>query len=340
MSGLLVQRIGPVASVQDLGRPGLLGQGVSQGGAVDVRAMAEGAALLGQSSELAALEMGGIGGEFLATGPVRFALSGAPMTASIDGSPVVWNASHQLEKGQVLSLGAVRKGVYAYLHLGGGVASPKILGARAAHLAAGIGAAVQAGDTLLAGADKGGPVEQVLPVDPRFDGGELRIVESFQSALFAEDLRARFADTQFQRGTRANRMGVEMLNDGAGFAADGQLNILSEIISPGDVQMTGDGKPFVLMRECQTTGGYPRIGTVLPCDLPKVAQAPLGAALRFRWVSLEQGLEAQQKFEAELKSLPRSCQPLVRDPADMQDLLSYQLVGGVVSATSDPFEGE
>lgn len=340
MSGLLVQRIGPVASIQDLGRPGLLGQGVSQGGAADVRGMAEGAALLGQSPELAALEMGGIGGEFLATGPIRIALTGAPMIASIDGSPIVWNASHQLEKGQVLSLGAVRKGVYAYLHLGGGIASPKILGARAAHLAAGIGAAVQAGDTVLAGADKGGPVGQVLPVDPRFDGGELRIVESFQSALFAEDLRARFADTQFQRGTRANRMGVEMLNDGPGFAAEGQLNILSEIISPGDVQMTGDGKPFVLMRECQTTGGYPRIGTVLPCDLPKVAQAPLGAGLRFRWVSLVQGLEAQQKFEAELKSLPRSCQPLVRDPADMQDLLSYQLVGGVVSATSDPFEGE
>jgi biotin-dependent carboxylase-like uncharacterized protein len=340
MSGLLVQRIGPVASIQDLGRPGLLGQGVSQGGAADVRGMAEGAALLGQSPELAALEMGGIGGEFLATGPIRIALTGAPMIASIDGSPIVWNASHQLEKGQILSLGAVRKGVYAYLHLGGGIASPKILGARAAHLAAGIGAAVQAGDTVLAGADKGGPVGQVLPVDPRFDGGELRIVESFQSALFAEDLRARFADTQFQRGTRANRMGVEMLNDGPGFAAEGQLNILSEIISPGDVQMTGDGKPFVLMRECQTTGGYPRIGTVLPCDLPKVAQAPLGAGLRFRWVSLEQGLEAQQKFEAELKSLPRNCQPLVRDPADMQDLLSYQLVGGVVSATSDPFEGE
>ncbi|MCI5097788.1 MAG: biotin-dependent carboxyltransferase family protein [Rhodobacteraceae bacterium] len=340
MSGLLVQRIGPVASIQDLGRPGLLGQGVSQGGAADVRGIAEGAALLGQSPELAALEMGGIGGEFLATEPIRIALTGAPMMASIDGSPIVWNASHQLEKGQILSLGAVRKGVYAYLHLGGGIASPKILGARAAHLAAGIGAAVQAGDTVLAGADKGGPVGQVLPVDPRFDGGELRIVESFQSALFAEDLRARFSDTQFQRGTRANRMGVEMLNDGPGFAAEGQLNILSEIISPGDVQMTGDGKPFVLMRECQTTGGYPRIGTVLPCDLPKVAQAPLGAGLRFRWVSLEQGLEAQQKFEAELKSLPRSCQPLVRDPADMQDLLSYQLVGGVVSATSDPFEGE
>lgn len=340
MSGLLVLRIGPVASIQDRGRPGLLGQGVSQGGAADLRALAEGAALLGQPSALAALEMGGIGGEFQATGPVRIALTGAPMTASIDGSPVVWNASYQLDKGQVLSLGAVRKGVYAYLHLGGGIASPRILGSRAAHLAAGIGAAVQVGDTLQAGADKGGPVGQVLPVDPRFDGGELRIVENFQSGLFADDLRARFADTQFRRGTRANRMGVELLNDGPGFAAEGQLNILSEIISPGDVQMTGDGKPFVLMRECQTTGGYPRIGTVLPCDLPKVAQAPLGAALRFRWVSLDQGLEAQRKFEAELNSLPRSCQPLVRDPADMQDLLSYQLVGGVVSATADPFEGE
>ena len=165
----------------------------------------------------------------------------------------------------------------------------------------------------------------------------MRIVESFQSALFPEAVRARFGGTEFRRGARANRMGVEMLSDGEGFAAAGQLNILSEIIVPGDVQMTGDGKPFVLLREAQTTGGYPRIGTVLPCDLPRVVQAQAGAMLRFRWVSLEEGLSLQEKHDRDLRALPGACQPLLRDPGAMPDLLSYQLISGAVSAMADPF---
>ena len=338
MSGLKLLRAGPMLSIQDQGRPGLLGQGVSRGGAADTRAMAEGAALLRQSRALAALEMAGMGGEFQATGPMRIALTGAPMVATLDGAPLVWNASHQVEAGQLLSIGAARRGVYGYLHLGGGIEAPLVLGARSAHLMAGLGQAVQVGDLLQAGADKGEDVGLVLDPDARFEGGELRIVESFQSALFSRELRERFGATAFTRGARANRMGIEMLSDGPGFSADGQLNILSEVISSGDVQMTGDGKPFVLLRECQTTGGYPRIGTVLPCDLPRVAQAPAGAPLRFRWVTLEEGLEIQARYDAEEKTLQNRCRSLVRDPADMHDLLSYQLVGGVISAKADPFE--
>ncbi|KIC38231.1 5-oxoprolinase subunit C family protein [Leisingera sp. ANG-M7] len=337
MSGLKILRIGPAASVQDMGRPGLLGQGISQGGAADTLALAEGAALLRQDPGLAALEMGGIGGEFEATGPLRIALTGAPMTAALDGVALIWNASHRMEAGQRLTIGAARAGVYGYLHLGGGIATEPALGARAVHLMAGLGRAAEAGDLLTAGPDPNSEAGLVLAAEDRFKGGELRIIDSFQSHLFAEDVRARFTGTAFSRGSRANRMGVEMVSEGEGFAAEGQLNILSEVILPGDVQMTGDGKPFVLLRECQTTGGYPRIGTVLPCDLPKVAQAQAGAAMRFRWIGLEEGLDAQARYEKAWKALPAACRPLVRDLAAIRDLLSFQLISGAVSAQADPF---
>ncbi|UWQ91886.1 urea amidolyase [Rhodobacteraceae bacterium M382] len=340
MSALKVLRIGPAVTIQDMGRPGLLGQGVSQGGAADVRALAEGAALLAQPVTHAALEMAGMGGDFQATAPLRIALTGAVMSASIDGERVSWNASHLLGVGQTLSIGAARRGVYGYLHLGGGINSPVLLGARAVHQSAGLGHAILAGDEIPVGPDSGSEIGLVLAVTPRFDGGELRIVESFQSALFSQAIRDRFAGTVFQRGSRANRMGVELVSEGVGFSAEGQLNILSEVITPGDVQMTGDGKPFVLLRECQTTGGYPRIGTVLPCDLPRIAQAQPGASLRFNWVTLDEALAAEERFAKEIKDLRRACQPLVRDPADIADLLAYQLVGGVISAKADPFEKE
>ncbi len=345
MSGLIVHRIGPVCSLQDMGRPGLLKQGLSRGGAADRLALAEGAALLGQAigqitgplAGLAALEMAGLGGEFEATGGLRFALSGAPMPATIDGTPVAWNASHALLPGQRLNIGAARAGVYGYLHLGGGIDGVEFLGSRAAHLLAGIGGTVQVGDHLEQGSDRGGVTGLGLKVADRFAGGTVRVVPSVQTGLFAPDVLRRFQDTGFTRGPRANRMGVEMRSGGDGFTATGQLDILSEVIVPGDIQMTGDGLPFVLLPECQTTGGYPRIATVIPCDLPLVAQAPAGAAIRFEFVALEQALAAHQQYETTLAGLRKSCRPLIRDVADIGDLLSYQLVSGAISAHGDRY---
>lgn len=341
MKGLKTLRVGPSVTVQDQGRPGRLAQGLSCGGAADLLALAEGAALLRQSPDLAALELAGMGGIFEAQGDLRIALTGAPMSAQRDGEILAWNASHLLRDGQRLEIGAAKRGVYGYLHIGGGINSEPLLGARATHLISGLGGAVAVGDFLQAGADAGRDVGMTLPAEDRFGGGELRIVESFQSDLFSTEVRKRFAETSFTRGTRANRMGVELVSEGEGFAAAGQLNILSEIIVPGDVQMTGDGKPFILLREAQTTGGYPRIGTVLPCDLFRAAQAQAGEPLRLRWVSLKEGLGIQAKFDKAMKALPSACKALVRDPATMQDLLSYQLISGAISAGADPFsDGE
>ncbi|MEP6289865.1 MAG: allophanate hydrolase, partial [Marinomonas sp.] len=152
MTGIKVKKAGPALSVQDSGRVGLLESGVSRGGAADMRAVAEGAALLRQSPDLAVLEMAGLGGSFEALGDVCIALSGAPMTATLDGAPLAWNASHQLVAGQRLEIGGVRQGVYGYLHLGGGVDTPMLLGARSVHLAADLGRRTKAGDVLTAGA--------------------------------------------------------------------------------------------------------------------------------------------------------------------------------------------
>lgn len=340
MSGLIIHRIGPACTLQDMGRPGFLEQGLSCGGAADPLAQVEGAALLGQSPQLTALEMAGMGGEFEATGDIRIALTGAPMTVAIDGAAATWNASHAMQKGQRLSIGAVRSGAYGYLHLGGGIEAPEFLGSRSAHLLAGLGGVVQVGDFLTAGGDASNLTGLGLYATSRFSGGTVRIVPSVQTALFADDVLARFEATEFTRGTRANRMGAQVMSDGDGFAAQGQLNILSEVIVPGDIQMTGDGKPFVLLPECQTTGGYPRIGTVIPCDLPIVAQAPAGAPLRFTFVTLDEALTAQARYDAALRALPKTCQPLVRDVAEMSDLLSYQLISGAISAHTDAGDTE
>lgn len=327
---LIVHRAGPALTLQDAGRPGWITQGLSRGGAMDRLALAEGAALLGQGPAVA-LEMGGVGGLFESTCDMRIALTGAPMRATLDGAPLTWHASHLLPAGARLEIGPATSGAYGYLHVGGGFAPPEILGAGSAHLTAGLGRAVEAGDRLAVAADAGGGTGLKLPVEDRFSGGTLRVVESLQTGLFPEEQRARFGSEGFVRDARANRMGVKLTPDGAGYGVEGGLSVVSEVISPGDIQMTGDGAPFVLMAECQTTGGYPRLATVIPADLPRIAQAPAGARLRFEWLALDAALAVEAAFRRHLGELPRRVQPVVRHPADVPDLLTHKLVSGFSS---------
>jgi len=338
MSALTILQAGPAMTVQDLGRPGYRALGLTHGGAADPIALHEGAALLNQDPGCAALEMAGSGGQFSADSDTRIALTGAQMQVSIDGEPVAWNASHLLPAGATLTIGGARDGAYGYLHVGGGVDVEPVMGSRSSHLAAGIGQPLASGDSLPIGKDSGGETSQTLPRDSRFGAERVRIVASMQTEAFDDETRTRFTNTTFRRDARANRMGARMDHDGDGFATGGQLTIVSEVITPGDIQITGDGAPFVLMCECQTTGGYPRIGTVIPCDLPIVAQAQPGAALRFEFIDLDEALAAETRHRDALAALPKQRQPLLRDPARIRDLLAYQLISGVVSATADPFE--
>ena len=335
MSALLdVEKAGPAMTVQDLGRPGHMGNGLSVGGAADRTAFIEGAALLGQSLDCAAIEMAAFGGVFTSAKDIRIALTGAPMTAVLDGEPLTWSASHLLKAGQKLQITAAKSGVYGYLHVGGGVQTQPFLGSRATHLVSGIGGLITAGMRLPIGDDlHRQTVGNTLSPQPRFDGGAVRVVPSVHTHLYDEQVLNRFQETLFARAPRGNRQGVELSFTDAPFSTSSQLSRLSEPMIAGDIQMTGDGIPFVLLPECQTTGGYPRIGTILPADLPIVAQAAAGATLRFRFVDREVALGSYQSPEQALKEISKHVRPLIRNPHTMRDLLAYQLIDGVVDAS-------
>ena len=333
---LIVRQAGPGVTVQDLGRPGWLSEGLSRGGAADRMALLEGAALLGQEAECAAVEMAGHGGVFELTEQMRIALTGAPMAARTGGRGLVWNAVHLIEAGERLEIAGARAGVYGYLHVGGGIVTEPVMGSRSAHLAARIGSRLGPGDRLPVGQDRDARAAAMrLDVEERLGGGEVRLLPVPQTALFDEAERRRFAETVFTRDPRGNRQGVRLAFEGAPFLGAAGLSLVSEVVQPGDVQLTGDGSPYVLLAECQTTGGYPRIGTVLPCDLPVVAQAAPGVALRFRFVSVEEGLAACATETGRLEGLRRRLRPLVRAAEDIRDLLGYQLVSGVTAGEED-----
>lgn len=336
-AALRILAAGPALSLQDMGRSGYLAFGLTRGGAADLLALHEGAALLRQSADCAALEMMGVGGTFQATTDTVIAFTGARMTATRDGTPLVWNASHALPAGAILSIGGAQSGTYGYLHVAGGFDAPVEMGARSTHLTAGIGSYLKQGDDLSLSAN-GEQAGAFLTPDDRMTGGTVRMIRSFQSDLFTPETYDRFTCTAFRRDARANRQGVRLDTDAEGFYAEGGLSIVSEVITTGDIQITGDGVPYVLMCESQTTGGYPRIGTVIPSDLPIVAQAPAGASLMFESVSFEDAIAIEKRARADIKALPSRVKPLIRDPNDIADLLSYQLISGAVSAVAEPFD--
>lgn len=332
MAELIVHSVTPGVSVQDAGRAGFLAQGVSRGGAVDPLALAEGAALLGQDPTCAALEMAGAGGVLEASEDLRIALTGAPMQASIEGTPLVWNASHLLPRGTRLKIGGCTRGSYGYLHIGGGIETEQQLGSRSSHAGAGLGHILQPGDRLPAGPDQGAKATGLrLQPEERFEGGTLNILGGPQTCLFSPEQIAGFESALFRRDRRGNRMSAGLTSDQLDLGSAKGLKVLSEVIVSGDVQITGDGTPYVLLSDCQTMGGYPRIGTVLPSDLPKVAQARPGAAFRFHFVTLEEAAEIEARAATRRAELPKTLRPLIRDPGSIPDLLSYQLISGVTA---------
>ncbi|SFB11642.1 biotin-dependent carboxylase uncharacterized domain-containing protein [Poseidonocella pacifica] len=324
---LYLDTVGPQVSVQDGGRPGCMALGISRGGTADRQALIEAAALLGLRELPAAVEMAGLGGAFRTDTPCRIALTGASMTATIDDTPAAWNATHLLLPGQSLRIGGARAGVYGYLTPAGGIETPKILGSRSAH--PGLGDRLVAGDILPVGADGGlRQPSRTLTTDGRFGGGEVRVLPGPQTALFPPEIRRAILGATFVVGPRTNRQATE-LRAGARPWSEHRIEVVSDVIIPGDIQITGDGTPFVLLAECQTIGGYPRIGTVHPSDLPRIAQAPVGSQIRF--VEVEHGSVKVPDDATAIAAALRGVRALVRDPAEIGDLLSYQLVGGVTA---------
>lgn len=139
MSTLTVKQAGPMMSVQDLGRTGLVQMGVSASGPMDGVAMRIANRLVGNGEGDALIEFANVGGQFEVDEPALFAVTGGAVSVTIDGKPVDCWASHRLEPGEILRIGALTNAVWGYLALSGGILTEPALGARSTHLRSAIG---------------------------------------------------------------------------------------------------------------------------------------------------------------------------------------------------------
>jgi biotin-dependent carboxylase-like uncharacterized protein len=322
MTGLTLQSIAPSASIQDRGRQGWLRYGLTGSGAVDQYALAEGQALLGNGPDDAAL--------FVSRGSVAIATSGAEMALAINGAPAAWRRSYHLSDGDQIEIGAAKDGVYGYLHMSGGFRTDLVLGARATHRRASLGHIPAAGETLEAGRATPADVPLGLSRTEYFDRRVIRMMWGAQSRYFSDETRQSFVDAQFTITKMRDRMGVQISPDCGPVHADAGLSIASDTINHGDIQITGDGTPAILLADRGSSGGYPRIGTVITADLDAVAQMPTGAVFRFEVVSRDAAVAALRTYRAGIAALSGQARPVLRDPREMRDLLAYNLIDGML----------
>jgi len=334
MSALEVIACGTGASVQDLGRTGFRRFGVSTAGAMDRHALARANALVGNAPGTAAVELTLAGARFrVQAAPLLVATAGPGVKLEIDGRRIPADTSVRAESGTTLTVGPARGGVYGYLAVAGGIRTAPDLGSRALHLRSGIGGRPLAPGTVLpcvpAGPDT--PSRRLPPAAPP-DPGPIRVVPGPQEDAFTADGLATFLSAAYTVHPKSDRMGLRLTGPSPAHAAG--YNIVSDGIVPGSVQVPGDGQPIVLMRDCQTTGGYPKIATVISADLDRLAQLSPGASLRFAAVTPEKAIAAARAAAQAIAALSANARPL--PPLDdTGHLLSHNLIGGVVDGSGE-----
>jgi 5-oxoprolinase (ATP-hydrolysing) subunit C len=297
---------GVQTTVQDLGRPGLRHWGVATGGALDGPALQRANLLLGNAPGAPALEvvLGPLALRFEAEG--WLALTGGHFNACLDGRPLAPGYRTPFVAGQVLQLQAQAEvGARAYLAFSGGLQGPVVLGGQGsdgpAGLGFGAGRPLRRGDRL---AWVGGWCPQRrLGLAPVEASATLRALPGPDHIDFSLRARQLFWNSEWRLSPQSNRMGARL--SGPSLPPPALAELPSHAVLPGVVQVPPAGHPIVLLADAQSTGGYPRIASVIQADLWQLAQLPVGQPLRFVAVSREQALAALKQAREELATLRR-----------------------------------
>jgi 5-oxoprolinase (ATP-hydrolysing) subunit C len=336
MTALLVRSCGPMSGLQDSGRVGWQRHGVASSGAMDRLALAAANALVGNAPDAAGLEFVLFGGEFtLEGGSARMAVVGAPAPVTLDSEPVSAMTSFLMRGGQTLTVGAAQAGVYAYLAVDGGFALEPQLGSLSLHARARIGGfegrPLRTGDRLpLEHREAEGRDE--LGLDPLSLGPDapIRVVLGPQDDYFTPGGIETFLSATYRVSPQADRMGYRLAGERIEHALG--YNIVSDGIVAGSVQVPGTGEPIVMMADRQTTGGYPKIATVISPDLRVLAQRRPGAPIRFQAVDVAEAQRLARAAAAFLTALPERTRSPRRGLPENEELLASNLAGAAVDA--------
>jgi antagonist of KipI len=299
-------------TVQDLGRYGYQRYGVPVSGAMDLFALRAANLLVGNPRSAAALEMTLAGPRLRFLTDAVIAVAGADMEPQLDDQPVPMWRPVAAPEGAVLTVGATRGGLRAYLAVAGGIDVPVVLGSRSTFPRAGLGGfqgrAIRSGDVLATCGDslprvegRGFPKDQI---PTHAQQCTIRVILGPQDDAFTAEGISTFFSATYVVTPKSDRIGCRL--DGPPVLHKESADIISDGVPFGAVQIAGDGLPMILLADRGTTGGYAKLATVISADLPRLAQALPGDRVAFRAVSLHDAHRAVDQEEDVLDRISRS----------------------------------
>jgi biotin-dependent carboxylase-like uncharacterized protein len=338
---------GLMTTVQDLGRPGYQRLGIPVSGALDRMSLCAANAIVGNPAEMGALEIAYQGPTLLvAADSVRVAYAGASTTLDVAhgetatatrGQHFAPLQSVRLRQGQVLRIGGLSGGAVGYLAVEGGFDIAPVLGSQSTYARAGLGGLagrpLQHGDLLplrLAQAEE--REERMLPALDLGPPPSFRVVLGPQDDHFTDKGKRTLLESVYTVSRASDRMGMRLDGPTLEHGPKGS-NIVSDGIAPGSIQVPGNGQPIVLLADRQTTGGYPKIATVISADIPALGRLMPGARVSFQSVTIDDAEAARHQLASRLASFADHTVPVRCIAAiDQTALLGANLVSGMVNA--------
>ena len=296
-----VEQPGLLSTFQDLGRFGYGSFGVPAAGAMDPYSHRMANIMVGNSDQEATLEMTFLGPTLTALNHHRLAIMGGDLGAELNGIPLPSCFAFDIYPGDVLRFNG-GKGVRSYLSVAGGWDLPVVMGSRSTYLRAALGgldgAPLKRSQILSAQSQSMLPQwHGVLPKEfwPQ-DSPEpntIRVLWGPQDDYFGEDQKSLFLSQSWIVGKDSDRMGYRL--EGEALRHLDKKEIVSDGVCQGAIQVPGHGQPIVLLADAQTTGGYPKIATIISADLGKLAHLRASDSLKFKEVTYDEAVEAMRK---------------------------------------------
>ena len=309
---IIVKKGGPLTTLQDTGRYGFQKYGVLVSGAMDLFSLKLGNILVGNKESEGALEMTMSGPFLKLPAGLVFALTGADLGAKLGGKPVPLNRAVYVKEDSALSFGFAAKGARGYLTVAGGFAVPEVMNSKSTYLRAkigGVGGAPLADGTELETGDLTAEQEKLaaalaglggkpfstlgwsVGTESLFAGEPIRVTQGLQADWFSNATLHAFFRSGYTITAQSDRMGYRLSGTPLPYK-DSSLEMISEPVTFGSIQVPADGNPIILMADRQTTGGYAKIGQVIQADLSRLAQMKPGQTIYFQPGTRTQAEEA------------------------------------------------
>ncbi|MCJ2094680.1 biotin-dependent carboxyltransferase family protein [Methylobacterium sp. J-072] len=333
MTALVIESAGPGVTLQDGGRHGYLRYGITAAGPMDPLMHATANRAAGNPLDATAIEVSTGGLTVTAEGgPLGIAMVSRSFRITLDGAALPDAVALTLEPGRTLTVRAGASGAWGYLAVQGRIDVAPVLGSTATHTRSGLGGldgrGLAAGDRLPIAEPRAGEVSPHRLIVPWLDRNPetIRVVLGPQDDYFAADQIDAFLAGPWTVSPRGDRMACFL--DGTPLKHAKGHDIVSDGVAMGAIQVPGNGLPIILMADRQSTGGYPKIATVIGPDLGRLAQAQGGTRLSFRSVTVAEAVAARRAERDALRDpVPRD--PVVRTDFASDFLLALNLVDGV-----------